>query len=599
LTAIKVEMFGGMAPAVNDRYLPVNNASYAVNSWLDLGTLTGFYQLQEIATMPIPQVGKVYRIPLDYDASYITADSVYMYFENPDTDIIRGAVFGDTYDRYYWASSSTPPKYATHDMIIAGLGAGNAWLLGIPTPSHAPTLVVTGGTGTTTFSRAYVVTYVSEYGEEGAPSPPVNGTGLLGATWTLSNLPVPDPDDMGVNRNILTKRIYRTITGSTGVATFFMVVELPATDTDFIDNIADEDITGNKQLESTLWTPPPADLEGFCMGPNGIIGSWRDNELWFSEPYRPHAWPATYVLTVEYPVVGMASIGNMFFVMTRGYPVVVSGSVPSQLQPVRVTMFEPCTSRGGIVTFPEGVYYPSGNGLILLSPGGSANATKTFITKERWQTYVQGARFRAGRLGSVYYGYGTVQFGVFQQDAFDNDAFAMEDYSGAMNGIYIDATNQRISLILLRSDTPINNVQNDAWSSELVVLKGNKVYWQNLSDVNQPITPAQWTSKEFQMPYKQSLGAAMIFFDIPFSTPLQNPVRDTDQNQILKSDQYGIVRWYGDNRLLAVHEIRKDAELLRLPSETKYDVFRFEVETRVDISAVHVASAPKELRGLT
>jgi hypothetical protein len=596
VTAIKVEMFGGMAPAVDNKYLPMNNASYAVNAWLDLGTLTGFYELMEIVTAPIPQIGKAYRIPLDYDAPHIIDGSKWMFFENPDTDIIRGQTFGDIYDRYYWASSSGPPQYNTFDRIIDD---DPPWLLGVPTPLSAPTVLAVGGASATLVTRAYVVTYVTAYGEESAPSPAGIDTGPIDATsWDITTIPVPDAADQGVARNITAKRLYRTITGSTGVATFYLVVELPNATTTYSDTIPDTDIVGLTQLQSQTWTPPPADLEGFCMGPNGILAGWRDNEIWFSEPYRPHAWPVAYVLLVEYPVVGIASIGNSFFIMTRGYPVVISGSVPINLMPVRVPLFEPCNSRGGIVTFPEGVYYPSGNGLILLTPGGVANTTKAFISKERWQAYVQNARFRAGRIANAYYGFGTVQFGVFQQDTFDNDAFAMEDHLGAVNGIYIDATVPRISLILLQSNEPVNNVINDAWSSELLVLKGNKVYWLNLSDVNQSVVPANWSSKEFQLPFRQSLGAAMIFFDIPFTTPIQNPIRDTDQLQVLKPDQFGIIKWYGDNNLLAVHEIRKSGEMLRIPADTKYNVFRFEVETRVNIYAIHAASVPKELRSL-
>jgi len=600
MVALKVELFGGMAPALEDRYLPVPQASYTVNAWLNSGVLNGFYQpklLVEATSMN--KVGKVYRIPKDYSNSdNIMGESTFMFFENPDTDIIRGSVFGDVHDRYYWASTSGPPSYNTKERIIAG---DPAWLLGIPIPVTAPTLTITLGASSTLVSTSYVVTYVTEYGEESAPSPPVSGNGKIDATWTLTNIPVPPVNDMGLYRNITKKRIYRAVTGSTGVASFFQIAELPATQTSYVDtSLNSTDITGNHILESEFWTPPPTDLAGFCMGPNGVIVGWRESEVWFSEPFRPHAWSSLAVLTVEYPVVGLASIGQSIFVMTRGYPVVIQGANPLAMLPTRVAMFEPCTSRGSIVTFQEGVYYSSGNGLILLQSGVASNISQAFISKEAWKEHVQSGRFRAGKLGtSTYYGFGTVQFGVFQTDTFQTDAFQQEDFLGEAHGVYIEPRNQRISLVLLESAEPVNNVQHDAWSSELLVLKGNKVYWLDLADTTQVTEPAVWHSKDFQAQYKDNYSAAKIYFDLLPNTPTQNPVRNTSQDQEeLAPDQYALIKWYGDERLLAVHEVRTSGELLRLPSTTKYDFFKFEVETRVDISSIHFGSSPKDLRGV-
>jgi len=598
VVALKVELFGGMAPALEDRYLPVTQASYAVNAWLNSGVLNGFYKPKFLTeAVGMPMVGKVYRIPKDYgNSDNVMGESTYMFFENPDTDVIRGSVFGDVHDRYYWASTSGPPSYNTKSRIISG---NPAWLLGIPLPATAPTLTITLGSSSTLVSTAYVVTYVTEYGEESAPSPPVSGTGKLDATWTLTNIPIPPSGDMGVNRNITKKRLYRAITGSTGVATFFQITELLVNVTSYVDtSINSVDITGNHILESEFWTPPPSDLEGFCMGPNGVIAGWRESEVWFSEPFRPHAWSSLAVLTLEYPIVGLACIGQTIFAMTRGYPVVIMGANPLAMMPTRVSMFEPCTSRGSIVTFQEGVYYSSGNGLILLQSGVASNISQAFISKETWQQYVKSGRFRAGKLGtSTYYGFGTVQSGVFQNDTFQSNSFQQDDFLGVGQGVYIEPRNQRISLVLLESDEPVNNVQHDAWSSELLILKGNKVYWLDLADATQTTEPCVWHSKDFQAQYKDNFAAAKIYFDLVPNTPTQNPIRNTSQLQSdLSEDQYALIRWYGDERLLAVHEVRTSGELLRLPSDTKYDFFKFEIQTRVDITSVHFGSSPKDLR---
>jgi hypothetical protein len=157
-----------------------------------------------------------------------------MYFQNPDTTVVRGSVFGDTFDRYYWASTSTVPKYSTKERIFDLGPTSTPFILGIPTPPTPPTLTVTGGTSIT-ISRAYIVTFLSAYDEEGPPSPAALGTGFIDATWALTAIPVPTLADRGTDRNITRKRIYRTITGTTGVATFFLVDEIDATVTSYTD----------------------------------------------------------------------------------------------------------------------------------------------------------------------------------------------------------------------------------------------------------------------------------------------------------------------------------------------------------------------------
>jgi hypothetical protein len=69
-------------------------------------------------------------------------------FTNADTDVVRAPVFGDVHDRYYYASTSFPPRYNTRARIEAaskGEPGNQAWLLGINPPTVAPTLEVEGG----------------------------------------------------------------------------------------------------------------------------------------------------------------------------------------------------------------------------------------------------------------------------------------------------------------------------------------------------------------------------------------------------------------------------------------------------------------------
>ena len=87
-------------------------------------------------------------------------------------------------------------------------------------------------------ARAYVYTWVSAYGEEGPPSPPTLVNGWSNGTWTIG-LYTPVPTDMGVNRNLTTLRLYRTVTASGGSTVFYFVADIPLGTTSYTDTVLD------------------------------------------------------------------------------------------------------------------------------------------------------------------------------------------------------------------------------------------------------------------------------------------------------------------------------------------------------------------------
>jgi hypothetical protein len=115
---------------------------------------------------------------------------------------------------------------------------------------------------------------------------------------------------------------------------------------------------------------------------------------------------------------------------------------------------EPCFSRGSILSTPEGVYYASPNGLVLAAGGSVRNITdRTSITKDKWQSLTAISTIRAARLGWAYFAFGSALPGVFQDDTFQADTFAMEDFEGAYSGVLIDPTDGRVGFNLLSDRT--------------------------------------------------------------------------------------------------------------------------------------------------
>lgn len=670
MVSLRLEQFGGMLPAVNDYYLPENRASLSENAWVYTGALEGFFSLTEVYSCSSSGVKKVFRIPLGYYDKERIPGSYWMEFTNPDTDVVRTPIANDSFERFYWASSSHQPYFNTKARITAsrksatvtlsiatpavatlsahGLAVGDPIYftttgslptgvtasqyyfvtavpdantfrfsaapygsdvatsgsqsgthtlyfnqplkLGVPAPTTAPTLSISGGSGTAE-SRAYVYTWVSAYGEEGPPSPASTVTsGYPNATWTVT-VTAPTTAEAGA-RNLKYVNIYRTVTSSSGVGTYFLVAQIGIGTTTYADSTVN--VSGNNQLSATYWEGPPSDLQGMIAMPNGIIAAFRSNEIYFCEPYRPHAWPAAYSLSVDYPVVGLGVVGQTLIVCTAVSPYAITGINPANMTMSRISVAEPCMSRGSIISTPAGVVYASPNGLVVATPGAVQNITKRLLTKDKWQDLLKVATLRGAAFNDAYYCWGSTQGVTFQSDAFQADAFQAADETGGFTGAHIDFSNERVAYTKLSTSLPIVNSFTDVWTGEVLVMKNAKVYWLDMSETRSRDS-YKWRSKIFSMPNRRNIEAMRVWFDTYPDSPNLNPVRNTSLVQTLQADQLGLVRVYADGNLVMTRELREDGEFMRLPSGFKAAIYQVEIEARVRINSVELSTSAKEL----
>lgn len=589
MVAVRVNAFGGTIPATDDRLLPDQAATVSRNAWLYSGALVGLIAPKQVRAMTNAGYGKAYRIPNNYfDAEHFD-DATWMEFSHIDTDVIRSPVVDDTYGRYYWASPADVPRVNSLARIQNG---DPAYKLGVIQPTADPTISSISGGTSPTESRAYVVTWVSAFGEEGPPSNPVLDTGNANATWNIS-LPTAGAGDIS-DYNLANARIYRTVTsGST--AEYFFVAEVAIATASYADNNSTATVSANETLASTTWTKPPTDLQGFVSMPNGMIAGFRENELWFCEPYRPHAWPTTYTLAVEFPIVGLGVINQTLVVCTAGYPMVATGINPASMTLSKLASFEPCMSRGSIVSAPEGVYYGSPNGLVLVANGLANLVTEGLITKDEWNNFVEVSVLRATRLGNAYYAYGTARDGFFQDDLMQTNAVQQDDFAGSYSGVLIDPTNQRVAFNTLTCEDPTTNVFNDAWSGETMIIRDDVLYRLDLSDDEYDREVMLWRSKIFQPNTKKNFQALRVYFEVPVWAPTQNATRNTSEPQTLAADQYGLVRVYANDDLVMTRELRTSGEIMRLPSGFKADYWQVEFEHRVKVLSFQMATSVKEL----
>lgn len=591
--ALKISAFAGMIPKVDDRLLPDTASAEATNTYFYNGKLQGMVQATFLRNLTNPDAVFAYRIPnLTTDMAH-AVDSTWLEFDNIFTDVLKPAILEDQYQRYYWASSNVQPMYNTLARIQAGQ---NALILGIPRPAVAPGVSSSGGSGLAE-SRAYVYTYVSAYGEEGQPSPPTIYDGKIDDTWHLTLTSPATNDTNGVDRMIATINIYRTVTGIDGTTTYFFVGSVAASATTYTDTLSDTLVSANNELLSTNWSPPPSGLQGWVQMPNGMVAGWVGNQIWFCEPYRPHAWPTIYQVSTDYDIVGMGVSGQTLVVCTKVSPWWGYGTAPSSMVFSKINTVEPCLARGSVMSAPEGVYYASPNGLIIVQSGIVTNISRRYMLKDNWLNMADIDTLQAARLGTGYYAWGTARKGIFEPTAWDSGWVEQQDLGGNREGLLVDPIDENVLVTQLSNPDPTYNTYNDPWTGEVFIVRDGAIYWLNIADIAPVREVYTWRSKVFQTPNKKNLGALKVFFNVDSTLPAlaPNPVEDQTALQTLANNQWGIVRCYADEELIWAREIRTSGELMRLPSERKADFYQIEIEARVTVWNVQVAETSRDL----
>jgi len=517
----------------------------------------------------------------------------------------------------YWLGIMTDASFylPTANNATQGMGYPATFSNGAPDPLNAgsvattPTFQIWGNlVGASIFeARGYVYTWVTEYDEEGPPSDPVVVNGWSNAVWTIT-LFQPEPENLGndyvdpadglvkqAKRNITKTRIYRTISNQAGMGTYFLVAEIPVSQGVYVDTNPDDQVALNEQMVSLYWFPPPEDLQEILAFPNGIAVGFRSNEIWFSEAYRPHAWPPGYVITTEFPIVGLGVAAQSIVACTQGTPYLVNGINPASMALTKINLTEPCLHRGSIVATDTAVLYISQNGLIQISQSGAGlNTTEGWITREKWQKLTPHYKVRAIKHASSYFAFGSIDGGAIL-DGFTVE-LSTEDKTSLT--IWPQAGGHRLGFNILTSPNGFNieNVEIDPWTGIGLLIQNGGIYQYDFTDQNPVIVPYLWRSKTYQQQARRNFEALRIWFEVPGTTPPQLPTRDTTFPQlVLGSNQYGIVRIYVDGDIWTTREIRTSGELLRIFSGIKAESWQFELEGRVVISNMQVATSVKEL----
>lgn len=184
MSVITLTGFSGERPRRSPYLLEAPEAQQAKNVRLTSGRLEPLYApLSKGVNLGSADIASAYRMD---DG----AGNDYWLGWTYDTDVVKAPVPGDETDRVYFSGAEQEPRVTNFSMATGGTPYPDAWYrLGVTPPTVAPTVVSDASGAGTTEDRAYVYTFVTEWGEESAPSPASDIiTGKVDDLWTISGM---------------------------------------------------------------------------------------------------------------------------------------------------------------------------------------------------------------------------------------------------------------------------------------------------------------------------------------------------------------------------------------------------------------------------
>lgn len=494
---INLQQFAGLVPKVSDRQLPANHATIANNTQLYSGEVRGLREPQTAVDLSaeIFTVRRAYRLE-DGSTSIVDVVGDWVPFDEAEINFIRGALKNDSFDRYYAAGGTIDPIVDTRANWAAGGGGVD---LGVPAPGEGQTppmgqpTVTPPASGTVDVTRAYVYTFVNDWGEESAPSPPSTPvTGDVTGTWELSVMQTAYPI-AGSHTALDKTRIYRTVTGTNSV-NYRFVAELDPSTAAYSDNESNDTVSLNESLPSTGWSLPPSGLQGIVNMANGIMAGFIGRDIYFSEPYRPHAWPVNYIISVENDIIGLGVYQSGIVVCTTSNPYVATGSHPASIILTKLDDVEPCQSFRSIVNGLNGVTYASQNGLVHVDQNGAQNIMSPLMTRNEWRDNYSPHTTVAAADGAR--------------------TLAFTSISG---GYLFNPTEPLGYLVKLSGFVDVTAVQTDQFTGEAYIISRDVVFlWNPTATI--PLSYI-WKSKVFELPYPVNMGAYRLQYNDVVNDP--------------------------------------------------------------------------------
>lgn len=401
------EAYPFKSPVIDDSYARVyflNSTTASVTTYVPNSTVftTGGPPSTSVALgVPTPTVAPIISLSnRDNFYDYPNATLAFSYwYEFNGAQYDKATVIATTviplvqYDVTVGDRSSTTDPTATLVVQVIASNAGTTLFAVTTSNTNSPTVSnalpggfevtlthLTGFTYAVNFSwgvvetRAYTYTVRNTWSEESAPAPPsiVSPTYIQDVYITTTI-----PSFVGYQPYQDTN-IYRTF----GSSADYLKVAITVSPSLIESSQSPSSISTG--LISTDFVPPPTGLSGFGIAPNGICWAFKNNTIYLSEPFRPHAWP--YSQSFPRAIRGVCVGSDSIVVTTADFSYILRGSHPASMQQSLLPAPQAGIATRSMTKVDGGVVFASHDGMVMVQ-GSQATLgfSHNYFNRDDWR----------------------------------------------------------------------------------------------------------------------------------------------------------------------------------------------------------------------
>ena len=245
----------------------------------------------------------------------------------------------------------------------------------------------------------------------------------------------------------------------------------------------------NTILASSDNDAPPDNMQGLSLAANGIYVGFFGNQICFSLPFKPYAWPIKYRLTAEYNIVAIAVSSGFILVLTEEYAYQITGSTPENMDISRIDTPYPCLSAASVVNMGFGVMYSTYAGLAVYNPASGLSLVTKFV--HDWDTW--GSALNPATIVGAYY----------------NGKY----FGSHSGGSFIFEQDEQIGGYFTKIDYKFTAAYTEPHSNRFYFVSGDQGTLYEWDKITEPLAPLEWRSKVLTLKDYLNFGAARVIAD--------------------------------------------------------------------------------------
>ena len=472
MPTIQLNNFGGIVPRIHPTLLPAQAATIAHNCVLKEGKLIPLRKAKaedyKLASIVIEsdteeEIKTMYK----WDAG----DNTYILISESVIDVVQGNFYEDDKFKLFVAGLQNTDINGRDIKVI--FKEDNGFAVRTLYKEKPPTMDVTAVVNITEENESLIrytyffQSWVDELGFESECSDPSNEVMYVDGESTIT-IPAWNNPSLDAKK----RRIYKVVTGLETTSIQF-VYEQDKEDLSFPAIVMEKFKDENAGEVMPMINNPHIKVHGMCYVSGGFYAMWcgcSPKTVRFSNG-APNDFPDEYCYEVEYEIVGLTSVGNNVYVITKGNPFVISGATPDTMLVTKLASLQGCISRRSICTIDGSVFYVSKDGICMLTEGNltATITTYDYFTKEQWNEIVDENVIMCGYDNTLYLW--NTKKGIGYSICFQDKIYAITTFEEKASAVTVDPITDKMLFMqdrVVKSFNTDEEYHNFTWRSKRI-----------------------------------------------------------------------------------------------------------------------------------